>query len=91
MYVAGFVSGCLVGALSILIVGRRLTSHSILPGVSLILAPIGTGLVMNRFGDLWEQRGRRRPVLFSLGVGAIFAFGVALVRFAHIELQWNPF
>ena len=90
-YVACFVAGCFAGAVSILIVGQRLTPQSLMPGASLVLAPIGTGLIMRRLGDAWEQRGRRRPVLFSFGAGAIFAVGMALARFTYIELQWRPF
>ena len=89
--VACFLIGCLAGVASVLIVGRRLTPYSLLPGVSLVLAPVGTGFIMSRLGDSWDQRGRRRPVLFSFVSGAIFAFGMALVRFVYIELQWRLF
>jgi hypothetical protein len=90
-YGACFFVGAFAGAVSILIIGHRLTPHSFLPGVSLIAAPIATGLIMSRVGDAWVQRQRRRPVLFSFGAGAIFAFGMALVRFVYIEVQWRPF
>jgi hypothetical protein len=81
-FVACFLVGVLIGAISTLIVGHRLTPVSPWPGVSLVLAPLGTGLVMRRLGDVWEERGKSRPILFSFRAGAIFAFGLALARFA---------
>lgn len=46
---------------------------------------------MQRLGDLWEERGKPRPVLFWFRAGAVFAFGMALARFVYIELDWSPF
>ena len=89
--VAVFFLGLLAGAMTLLILKKRLSPYSPLPGVSLFLGPLGTGLVMHRLGDLWEERGRARPVLFAFRAGAAFAFGMALARFVYIELQWRPF
>ena len=83
--------GVAAGALSLLIVPRRLTPHSPLPGLSLVLSPLGTGIVMHWIGEFWRERSRDRPVLFSFRAGAIFAFGMALVRFVYVELGWRPF
>ena len=84
--------GLFAGILSLFIVPRRLTPHSPLPGVSLVLSPIGTGIVMHWIGEFWRERGGRdRPILFSFRAGAIFAFGMALVRFVYVELGWRPF
>ena len=83
--------GASAGALSLLIIPRRLTPHSPLPGLSLVLTPIGTGIAMHWIGEFWRERGRDRPILFSFRAGAIFAFGMALVRFVYVELGWRPF
>jgi len=80
-----------VGILSLLIVPRRLAPHSPLPGLSLVLSPIGTGITTHWIGEFWHERGRDRPVLFTFRAGAIFAFGMALVRFVYGELEWRPF
>ena len=89
--VALFLLGLFASAMTLLIVRRRLSPYSPLPGVSLLLAPLGTGLVMHRLGDVWEEHGKPRPVLFSFRAGALFAFGMAFARFVYIELQWRPF
>jgi hypothetical protein len=63
-----------------------------MPGLSLVLAPIGTGVVaMHGLGEFWLRRGMDRPALFSFRAGAIFAFGMALVRFVYLILRWRPF
>jgi hypothetical protein len=76
--------GVAAGVLSLLIVPRRLSPHSPLPGLSLVLSPLGTGIVMQWIGEFWRRRGRDNPALFSFQAGAIFAFGMALVRFVYI-------
>jgi hypothetical protein len=53
-----------------------------------VLSPIGTGIAMHWIGEFWRERGR--PALFSFRAGAIFAFGMALVRFVYLELGWRP-
>jgi MFS family permease len=80
-----FLMGLCAGVLSLFIIGRRLTPHSPLTGISLVLSPIGTGIAMHWMGEFWRERGRDRPALFSFRAGAIFAFGMALVRFVYLE------
>jgi hypothetical protein len=86
-----FSVGVIAGVLSLLAFRTRLVPRPLIPGVSLALSPIATGIVMQRLGDWWSGRGRERPVLFSFWAGAIFALGMALVRFVYLELGWNPF
>lgn len=83
--------GVCAGIISLLIVPRRLAPHSPLPGLSLALSPVGTGIAMHWIGKLWHERGQDRPVLFTFRAGAVFAFGMALVRFVYVELGWRPF
>jgi hypothetical protein len=49
------------------------------------------GIVMHWLGEFWRARGRDTPILFSFRSGAIFAFGMALVRFVYVEMGWRPF
>ena len=82
--------GVSAGFVSLLIFGRRLASPGPVPGFSLVLSPIGTGLVMHWAGEFWRGRGWDRPVLFSFRAGAIFALGMALVRFVYFQWVWAP-
>ena len=70
---------------------RSLVPPGPLPGLSLIVSPLVTGLVMQTIGDMVADRDGDRPVLFSFRAGAIFAFGMALVRFAYLVLEVTPF
>jgi hypothetical protein len=91
---AGFghlLMGLLAGVISVLVFGIRLVPRPVVPGVSLVLSPIATGLAMHTIGEWWRERGRDRPALFSFWAGAIFAFGMALVRFVYLEIGWRPF
>ena len=87
-----FLLGMLGGGLSLLIVSRRIVGPSPLPGVGLILSPIGTGIAMHLLGRMWPEDWGEKPGLMSFWGGAIFAFGMVLVRFVYIEdpWQWRP-
>jgi hypothetical protein len=86
-----FLMGLCAGVLSVLIYSRRLTPHSAIPGLSLLLSPVGTGIAMHWLGEMWRDQGKNPPVLFSFKAGALFAFGMAIVRFVYLELGWRPF
>jgi hypothetical protein len=81
-----FLMGLAAGAISVAVIPQRIVPLSPVPGISLILSPVGTGVVMHWIGEFWRARGRERLALFSFRAGAIFAFGMALVRFLYIEL-----
>ncbi len=84
-----FVLGLLGGGLSLLILSRRVWGTSPLPGASLILSPLGTGLAMHVLGKVWPAHYGEKPGLLSFGGGATFAFGMALVRFTYFEDPWQ--
>ena len=86
-----FLMGRCAGVLSLLIYSRRLMPHSAMRGLSLVLSPLGTGMAMHWLGEMWRNRGKDPPALFSFKAGALFAFGMAVVRSVYLELQWNPF
>ncbi len=90
-WIGHFLLGLIAGTLSLLIISERIFARPTFPGVSLLLSPLGTGVIMELIGDLWLKRGKDRPVLFSFGAGAIFALGMALVRFVYLEIRWTPF
>ena len=82
--------GLVAGVVSLVLIRRRLMPPTRVPGLSLVLSPIGTGMAMHWIGEFWRERGRDRPTLFSFRTGDIFAFGMALVRFVYLELGWSP-
>ena len=86
-----FLMGLCAGGITLFIFAQRLTPRSPIPGLSLILSPIATGMVMHWIGERWRERGRPRPALFSFRGGASFAFGMALVRFLALERAWRLF
>ena len=81
--------GVAAGILSVLLFGRRLVPRPVIPGLSLVLSPIVTGIAMDWMGKLLTERGKHRPALFSFWAGAVFAFGMALVRFVYLEIGWR--
>jgi len=76
--------GGVIGVLSGWIFPHRLFHPSPWPGLSLILAPIGTGLAMHLFGCRRNRRGGHPTFLASFWGGTAFAFGMALPRFLMI-------
>ena len=83
------LDGPCAGILSVLLFGRRLVPRPLIPGLSLVLSPIVTGIAMDWMGELLSERGKHRPALFSFWAGAVFAFGMALVRFVYLEIGWH--
>jgi hypothetical protein len=79
-----FLMGMIAGGVSLLLFNERLLAPSAFPGLSLLLSPLGTGAAMHVLGARWEHDDER-PRLFSFRAGAIFAFGMALVRFSYFE------
>lgn len=84
-----FMLGMMAGVLSLVIIRRRIVGPSPVPGLSLILSPIGTGLAMHVLGRLWPRDWGEKPGLMSFWAGAIFAFGMVLVRFVYLEDPWQ--
>ena len=71
------------GALGLIFAGlvpHRLLQKPLLPGLSLALAPLGAGCLMHLFGLWRRKRGGHPTCLATFWGGAVFAFGMALVR-----------
>jgi hypothetical protein len=73
--------GGVAGGLSLLFVPHPLVHPSRVPGLSLVISPILTGLGMSLVGSARRKRGKRAMQIESFGYGFAFAFGMALVRF----------
>lgn len=81
---AGF--GCLVlgtvaGITTLLLFPNRLWPAAPVPGVSLVVSPVLTGLVMRRYGQWKADHDRKPTFLGSFYGGALFAFPMAVLRF----------
>lgn len=80
-----FVLGAVVGALSTAVWPGRVTRRGLLPGFSLLAAPLALGGVMEAWGRWRRDRGHGTTNLATFYGGAAFAFGVALVRFVRVK------
>ena len=79
-----FLMGAGAAGVSLLIFNQRLTARGSFSGLSLLLSPLLTRAAMAIIGARWEH-DEDRPPLFSFRAGAVFAFGMALVRFLCFE------
>jgi hypothetical protein len=76
-----FLSGCLVGTLSMAIRPERFFNTGAIPGLSLIASPLLVGLAMQLYGNWRRENNRLTTKIATFGGGAALAFGFALVRF----------
>lgn len=76
-----FVSGILLGFLSLPFFPQSFVRSANYHGISLILTPLFAGLAMSAVGLLRRQLGKPVMRLDTFGYGFIFAFGMALIRF----------
>ena len=76
--------GGLAGGIVHLVWPMRIFQPGPIRGLSLVLSPIFTGVVMDRYGQWREARGQSRSYIETFLGGALFAFGMALVRFALV-------
>lgn len=79
------ILGALGGVVSSLIWPTRIFQAFPVRGLSLLLSPFATGVVMDRYGQWREARGGQRSYMATFWGGALFAFSMALVRFLWIS------
>ena len=73
--------GALLGGASLFIWPDRIFEAGPIPGVSLLVSPLGAGLAMHAWGSYRRNRGHVTTNLATFLGGAAFAIGTALVRF----------
>ncbi len=73
--------GIMMGGLSLLVAPHPLVRPSRIRGVSLVVSPVITGLLLSLVGAALRRRGKAVVQIESFGYGFTFAFGMALVRF----------
>jgi hypothetical protein len=83
--IGALLLGTLAGALTLVAFPHPLVpalKPSKLHGMSLILSPLLTGLVMSWIGGKIRRRGRTTMKIESFSYGFIFAFAMAIVQFS---------
>jgi hypothetical protein len=76
--------GVLAGGLSVLIFPHPLVRPSKIHGISLLVSPLVTGLVMFLIGSLLRRQGKKAVQIESFGYGFAFALGMALIRYFFV-------
>jgi hypothetical protein len=79
--------GALAGLLTSLIVPNRIFGQYGIKGVSILFSPLLTGLIMHRYGQWLVERGRPRSPFATFWGGALFALGMAFVRYSLVGAQ----
>ena len=73
--------GLLSGGVSVLLFPHSFIRSQRFHGISLVIIPLLGGAVMSGIGMLRRRRGDELIQLDSFSYGAVFAFGMALIRF----------
>lgn len=82
--IAALLLGAILGAVGAAVFPERLLAPPPFPGISLLLAPLVSGMAMQAIGDHQRARGRSTSFLASFVGGALFAFGMAAARLVLI-------
>jgi LytS/YehU family sensor histidine kinase len=78
--------GAIAGGLSVAIFPHRIAPPNRFHGISLLISPVATGLIMSQVGRWIRRAGKKSVQIESFAYGFAFAFGMALVRFVLILL-----
>jgi hypothetical protein len=73
--------GALLGLASWWLWPYRVVASGPYPGISLLISPVVNGLLADALGTWRENHNRPRTYLTTFWGGALFAFGMAAVRF----------
>jgi hypothetical protein len=77
--------GAACGAGSVILFPHPIILPSKVHGISLVVSPVITGLIMSQIGLLHRRKGEDAVRIESFGYGFTFAFGVAVVRFVFVR------
>ena len=78
--------GTAAGALSLFFLPRQVAPQVGFPGMSLAIAPLCAGVLLDSMGRWWERRGNVRMALFTFRGGVVFALAMAIVRFVCLRV-----
>jgi hypothetical protein len=79
------ILGFLAGGVSLFVFPHPLIRPSRVHGISLLVSPVVTGLLMSFIGSSLRRRGKKVVQIESFGYGFAFAFGMALIRFFFVR------
>lgn len=79
------ILGGVTGALSVIFFPHPLFHPSPVHGVSLVISPVLTGLVMSQIGSAQRRRGRESTPIESFWYGFVFALAMAAMRFVTVR------
>jgi hypothetical protein len=79
------ILGLMVGAVSLYLFPHSLVRPSRFRGISLIISPVITGLVMSQVGVAVRRKGGQPVRIESFGYGFTLALGLAAVRFMFLK------
>src|SRR4029079_9687371 len=75
--------GIVAGAISLMLLRRQLIAAPPVPGISPLVAPVGSALALRCLGGWSVRRGPVRSTLFTFRGGFWFAAGMAAPRFTY--------
>jgi hypothetical protein len=76
--------GSMAGALSLLVFPHPIVHPSKIHGISLLVSPIVTGLLMSFIGSTLRRQGKKVVQIESFGYGFAFALGMAVIRYFFV-------
>ena len=79
------ILGFLAGGVSLLVFPHPLVRPSRVHGISLLVSPVVTGLLMSFIGSSLRRQGKKVVQIESFGYGFAFALGMALIRFFFVR------
>jgi hypothetical protein len=82
-----FILGAIIGYGTFLLWPTGVIPLHSIPGLSLILVPLLTGLATKQWGRIRHQQSKISLTLASFWGGWSFAFGSTLVRFVFIQIR----
>jgi len=77
--------GTVFGMASVRLFPHPLFHPSKFHGISLVISPVITGLVMSQVGALIRRKGRQAVRIESFGYGFTFALGLAMIRVIFVR------
>jgi hypothetical protein len=77
--------GVVFGIASLRLFPHPLFHPSKFHGISLVISPVITGLVMSRVGIVLRRNGKQAVQIESFGYGFTFALGLAIIRFIFVR------
>ena len=79
------VLGFIFSVVSVLVLPHPLVHPSQFHGISLLISPVITGLIMGFNGRTVRRRGKTPVQIESFAYGFTFAFAFALIRFLMVR------